>query len=528
MYKATFMKTISISLFLVFFMGMLSQVSAERFNMSYLYGRFNYITLVNNTNDSLDEVSPSYFDLNPDGSLKLNTVDMNFVNEMHRQGIKIVPFLSNHWDRTIGRAALSNRSQLANQLANAINTYNLDGINVDIENVTGVDTSSYTDLVRLLREKLPGKSVSVAVAANPNGWTTGWHASYDYTALANYSDYLMIMTYDEHYQGGEAGPVASIGFVEQSIKYALARVPKEKIVVGIPFFGRYWKSGSSTGGYGVSLTKIEQLLSSYQNVVTYDNASESVKAVITIKDSDTKPVINGSTLTAGTYTFWYENEKSINAKLDLVNKYDLKGTGSWSLGQEVSSIWNTYKSELNKSIVVEPSGPFADVSGNRWSANAISIAKDKGWINGRSINTFEPEGLLKRGEFAAILSRTLDLEDGSNVSYNDISGHWAIADIRKVTNMGLMQGYEDGSFRPEANITREEVAKVISLLDIQSLQDVQSAYFKDITQNSWSYSYIMDVAGRGFLTGYPDQTFRPLSRITREEIATILTRALVR
>lgn len=79
----------------------------------------------------------------------------------------------------------------------------LDGVNVDIENVTEKQRTQYTELVRRLRESLPSdKEVSVAVAANPSGWNTGWHGSYDYAELGKYADHLFIMAYDEHYQGG--------------------------------------------------------------------------------------------------------------------------------------------------------------------------------------------------------------------------------------------------------------------------------------------------------------------------------------
>jgi len=124
----------------------------------------------------------------------------------------------------------------------------LDGVDVNIENVTHEQRDAYTDLLRLLREKLPeNKLVVTAVAANPNGWTIGWHGSYDYKALSNYCDYLMIMAYDESYRGSPEGPVSSKSFFDRSIEYALNQgVSKDKIVVGIPFFGRYWKQGEAT------------------------------------------------------------------------------------------------------------------------------------------------------------------------------------------------------------------------------------------------------------------------------------------
>ena len=91
---------------------------------------------------------------------------------------------------------------LAEQVAGAILEYGLDGVNVDIENMTENERDIYTDFVRLLRKKLPeGNSVSVAVVPNPYKLTAGWHASYDYAGLARYCDYLMLMAYDEHYQG---------------------------------------------------------------------------------------------------------------------------------------------------------------------------------------------------------------------------------------------------------------------------------------------------------------------------------------
>lgn len=309
-----------------------------KFNMSYIYfgDSSRYASHVKNTKNSLDEISPNYFNLNNDGSLNITTAaDIAFARDMHGSGVRVVPFLSNHWDRELGRQALRNKEALVGQIVDAVKVYELDGVNVDIENLTEEDRDSYTAFVKLLKEKLPpGKVLSVAVAPNPWGLTKGWQGSYDYKALGKHSDYLMIMAYDEHYQGGPAGPVSSASFVENSIKYALKYVPKDKVVLGIPFYGRYWQSGKSYGGYGVSLTDVEKLIAKYRGKILYDWASQSPRATITIKSGDIKPYLFGKKLEAGTYTIWYENEQSIKYKLGLVQKYGIKGTGSWSLGQE--------------------------------------------------------------------------------------------------------------------------------------------------------------------------------------------------
>jgi spore germination protein YaaH len=318
------------------------------YNMSYLYfgNKAKHTQMVDHTGAALNVISPSYFDINPDGTLKITTLlDQTFINDMHHRGKKVVPFISNHWDRELGRLALQNREQYTTQIAEAVEKYNLDGVNVDIENVTDVDRDSFTDFVKLLREKLPAhKEVSVAVAANPYGWDKGWHGSYDYEKLALYSDHLFIMAYDQSYYSGPEGPVASLPWVEKSIQYALNQnVPPEKIVLGIPFFGRYWQEGSTVGGYGIPNNRMDELINNYDTALIYDPLYQSPKMKVTINEGDPPFQIGARVWGPGTYHIWYENEDSMKAKVDLAHKYNIKGTGSWSLGQEDIDIWDDYE-----------------------------------------------------------------------------------------------------------------------------------------------------------------------------------------
>lgn len=324
----------------------------DRYSMGYLYSGtdIQQIEYVNQTNNALDVVSPSYFDIREDGSLKLNYLSPYFIKTMHDKGIKVVPFLSNHWNRTAGINALKNVELLSTQIAEYVKEYDLDGVNVDIENVTHEQRDQYTKLVRLLREKIPAdKEISVAVAANPNNWQTGWHGSYDYTALAQYADHLLVMAYDEHYEGGDAGPVAGIDFVENSIKYALSKTSSDKIVIGIPFYGRVWSLDSNRiVGKGVSSKTIQQILKNCESTVTYDEKSQSVKAEFTVTKQSGNFTVGGDfVLEPGKYVVWYEDDRSYQSKLSLINKYNLKGAGAWSLGQEDISVWEHYEAWLN-------------------------------------------------------------------------------------------------------------------------------------------------------------------------------------
>ncbi len=318
---------------------------AHDYAMSFLYGgtTTQYNNYVGRTDDILDTVSPDYFDIKSDGSLYMPKIDRAFITGMHQIGKKVIPFISNHWDRELGVTALLNMDALTTQLANAVYAYDLDGVNVDIENVTHLYRQHYTDFCSKLKYKMPDKIVSVSVAANPYNWQLGWHGCYDYAALANATDYLMIMGYDESYLGGPSGPVASGGWVEKSVQYALNYATADKIVLGVPFFGRYWKEGDSVGGYGLTNMDIENLISNYDTRKVYHDNYQSAQLFLSLKDTDVMPKLwGGRVLTPGNYEIWYDDSQALAYKLGLIDKYKLRGSGSWAMGQDTPSTWQTY------------------------------------------------------------------------------------------------------------------------------------------------------------------------------------------
>lgn len=487
------------------------------FNMTYSYFGTgdNLIKTLSNTGEVLDVVSPTYFDLTSDGHLKITEqFDPYTIRQMQNKGFRVVPFLSNHWDRDVGRAALKNKDVLIKEIVNTINMYNLDGINVDIENVTVEDRDNFTLFVKGLREAIPKeKEVSVAVAANPHGYTGGWYGSFDYSMLAQYADYLMIMSYDEHYETGDPGPVASIGFVEESIKYALRYAPPSKIVLGLPFYGRYWKDDGSLKGKGTSLVRIEELIKKYSGSVTFDNQRKSPKATINITGYE-------KDLSPGRYTIWFENQESILNKLRLIEHYNLKGAGSWSLHQATQDIWNVYSQWYKSSRV------FIDVT-EGWATAPILAISERGWMIGTRDFYFEPNRALTRAEAASLLVRVLDLKNNySNIPYfKDIPyNHWARKDIEIVTQHRLMEGPGNQRFAPDEALTREEMATLLTkLLRLTPSQNLNNP-FKDINSSRWSYPYIVTMANENIFTGYEDGTFRPQEKITRTQMAALLDR----
>ena len=489
--------------------------ASDRYAMSYVYFGTGeaQIESVSKAEDTLSVVSPSYFNLDDSGNLAVENLSENFIARMHASGVRVVPFLSNHWDREKGEKALENGKTLAKEIADAIIKYNLDGVNVDIENVTHTHRDAYTNFVKELRLLVPQtKEVSVAVAANPWGSEKGWAGSYDYAALASFSDHLFIMAYDEHYQGGEAGSVASLSFVEKSIQYALSKAPAEKIVLGIPFYGRIW--GGHLEGYGVSLQKIEEYAKKYQNIIEYDTEASCPVMYLTVKNGQEGPKIAGKKLAAGTYTIYYENADSIKAKLALVSKYNLKGAGNWSAGQETEDVWEYYQLWLNGRY-------FSDISEHFAKDEIIQITED-GIMQGKSETTFEPSSPLTRAEAAVISARLLDLPKG-NADFKDVPHtHWAYEAILKVEKAGIMIGYPDGTFRPGEPVSRAEMTKLLSRMVEETYSG--GLYFDDVPSDHWAKEEIAALAKLGVITGYPDGTFRPEQKINRGEAAVILKR----
>ncbi len=494
----------------------------DRYSMTYLsYGSYQtqleYVAISQN---SFSVISPSYFNIQADGSLQVEEVSQSYVEAMHEKNVKIVPFLSNHWDKQGGSLALNRVDSLADEIANAVSKYNLDGINVDIENVSHQYREQYTKLVRLLREKLPKeKEVSVAVAANPKDWTLGWHGSYDYKELGKYADHLFLMAYDEHYNGGEAGPIASISFVEESIQYALKYVPKEKIVLGVPFFGRIWSEDGRMKGIGMTHRQIASAIEKTGGTVTVDPDLKSVKANISVNSSHSITV-NGTKLKPGNYIIWYDNSDTLKYKLSLVDKYELKGAGSWSVGQETKDVWDYYSLWLN--------GTYFSDTFSHFAKDDVIVVSKKGWMEGFGEHRFLPEDGLTRAQAATILCRYLNLSGNAmNNQFLDVENHWAEQEITLAVNHGLMKGYPDGTFQPNRAVTREEIAVILQrILQYESNGTKRNVPFSDVTSDRWSYREITALIDAGLLNGYPDGTFRPEQFLSRGEIAHLLRKTL--
>jgi hypothetical protein len=161
----------------------------------------------------------------------------------------------------------------------------------------------------------------------------------------------------------------------------------------------------------------------------------------------------------------------------------------------------------------------------------LNLADHFAYIQGYPDNTVRPEAHITREEVAAVFFRLLDpdyreLVRASVATFSDVSpDRWSSKHIATLANGGILEGYQDGTFRPDNYITRAELAVIASRFDKLSFLDENK--FSDV-EGHWAEKYINSAAAKGWVEGYPDGTFQPDKYITRAEFVTLVNRVLNR
>lgn len=280
----------------------------------------------------LDVLSPSWFEIeNEKGDLK-NIASEKYVNWAHSKGYQVWAMITNPFsDPDLTHKALkdtNSRENIIKQLLAFSALYNLDGINIDFESLKQETGEYYVQFIRELTPLLKEQGLVVSVDMYvPSGWTR----HYNRAEVGKVVDYIMVMTYDEHWSSSpESGSVASIGWVEQGIKSTLEEVPAEKVLLGLPYYTRLWEEEEVSGEIQVSskaygMSKAESILK--ENKVEPVWLDEAGQYYGEFKEGNK------------TYKIWLEEEKSIEEKVRLVDKYNLAGVAGWKRGLEKKEIW---------------------------------------------------------------------------------------------------------------------------------------------------------------------------------------------
>ena len=239
------------------------------------------------------------------------------------------------------------------------------------------------------------------------------------------------------------------------------------------------------------------------------------------------------TLLASAYLAEYNDdvtEKHALASYQGNETVALKWTGS---------VWTVINGELPVTFDVvcdtwyPPIIPPVTPSEPDYTPNWLNTTDHVSYIIGYEDGTVKPNAGITRAEVATIFFRLLT--DGARErfwsetnAYSDVAaGSWYNIAVSTLSNMGILGGYEDGTFRPNASITRAEFAKIaVSFFDWADVYAVNS--FVDVRDSAWYANYVAVAAELGLIEGYGGNVFRPDATITRAEACTIINRTLGR
>ena len=282
---------------------------------------------VKKTKGNANVMSPTWYSLQEDGTFK-SLANKKWVKWAHKNDMQVWALVDNAFDSALTLEVLSDeekREALIAYLLEQCQTLGLDGINLDFESLNEETAPYFIEFVReagaVLRPDGYILSVDVSVPMR-------WSAYYRRDLLAAACDYCIVMAYDEHYSGSEAGSVASMGFTESAIHDMLEQTSKEKLILGIPFYTRVWTiTETETSCKAWTMNGVTDYMASWELEPVYDE--ESGQDMMIQEDEDTGTV----------YKIWIENAKSVQKRLDMAMQNELAGVAAWKIGMESDDIW---------------------------------------------------------------------------------------------------------------------------------------------------------------------------------------------
>lgn len=308
-------------------------------------------TVLANSKD-VNVISPTWFYLNDNEGNLSDVASKDYVNYCHEQGVKVWGLISNlenpEVDSTYVLTHTSVRENLVNQIiAKALN-YNLDGVNIDFEALSGEVGDGYIQFIRELSLKCDDNGLVLSV---DNYVPSAYTQFYNRAEQANFADYVIVMAYDEHYAGSDEGSVASIDFVREGAQNTLAEgVPAEQLILGMPFYTRIWaETPKEEDGDSAEAAS--------DDYVGYELSCETAS----MAEARSRIDANGAQITwledcgqnyaqyeadGVTYKIWLEDAQSLELKLQVMKDLNLAGAAFWKAGMETADVWDTISSYL--------------------------------------------------------------------------------------------------------------------------------------------------------------------------------------
>lgn len=276
----------------------------------------------------MNTIAPTWFELSDDTGAIESNADASYVTMAHQKGLQVYATVNNFENgkidmkEVLGKSA--NRKRLISELIAQAKQLGIDGINIDFESIP---ESCGRDYVQFMREFSNAAHAAQLVASCDVYVPFEFNRYYDIEEIGKFLDYVIVMCYDEHYAGGEAGSVSSIGYVEHGIERTIEQMDRERVVIALPFYTRIWTVSDS----GNTTSEAEGVLTAgtwaanHGMQFTWDDTVKQNYGEIRKEDAVVK--------------CWMEDERSITEKMKAVREANVGGVAAWKLGQEPENFW---------------------------------------------------------------------------------------------------------------------------------------------------------------------------------------------
>lgn len=298
----------------------------------------------------LNVISPTWFKLRDAEGNVSDIGSEDYVKYCHNQNVQVWALVSDfESEEYYGKDVLSRtstRQYLENQLVAKALAYNLDGINIDFEKIKEDFADDFLQFLRELAIKCHKNGISLSVDSYmPASWNT--YLRFD--EQAKFADYVVLMGYDEHWDGSEPGSVSSLGWVKSGVETTLSRVPSNQIILAMPFYTRMWKYSPNAD---IEDSDIIDLETSY----TLSSRAYTMAGIFNIVDEYLSDAVwdeeaNQYKLEFSEdgyiYKVWLETTESLEGRLSVMDDNNLGGCAFWRIGQEKPEVWDIIIKYIN-------------------------------------------------------------------------------------------------------------------------------------------------------------------------------------
>lgn len=289
----------------------------------------------------VDVVSPTWYSLiDEKGSIR-SLASEEYVKSAHNRNVEVWALFSNSFDPVLTSEVIGSyqkRKYMIQQLLDSTDALQLDGINIDFENVYPSDGKWLTQFMREFVPLAHQQNLVVSIDVTFLSTSGQWSAFYERKALADIVDYMAVMAYDEHWANGPvAGSVASLPWVTRKLEEMLEIVPNERLVLGIPLYTRLWKENTENGRRKVTseaLTMKEAMKWIDENNLTPEYDPDTKQNVVRHEEREV------------VYTMWLEDEQSLERRAEVAAGYDLAGVAAWSQRFATAEAWEILDDNL--------------------------------------------------------------------------------------------------------------------------------------------------------------------------------------